>query len=46
MEISLSLAVALNDLGLFQGLPAREFSALRMLDDCVDVLVVGGFDDV
>ena len=38
--------VDLDDVALFLGLPAGEPLALRMLDNGVEVLVVGGVDDV
>jgi hypothetical protein len=46
LELPLPLLVDLDDVALFLGLPAGEPLALRMLDDGVEVLVVGGVDDV
>ena len=46
LELPLPLLVDLDDVALFLGLHAGESLALRMLDDGVEVLVVGGVDDV
>ena len=46
LKLPLPLLVDLDDVALFLGLLAGEPLALRMLDDGVEVLVVGGVDDV
>jgi hypothetical protein len=44
-KLPLLIVVNLNDVSFFLGLPAGKSFALLMLDDDVEALVVGGFDD-